>query len=312
MVYMWYNNDLISMDGTQYSKRRLFSDIHKSLGHAMRNWYSTVRIYIQRELSYERDRFPAFSGLAKTLTESYPDQEYLAGLWRADLHRGLLWMPEITEIYQEYIKPRSYGYVAPSWSWAHCPGTIHWLPSIGYDDGISYTPEFELRNANVVTDRLNPYGRVFSAYLELNAKIYELPLGNDNRAYVTKAPDEEKYYLHPVPFQYLLRSDNGEYVAHVHFDWDFWGRLHDDSEYPEAPIDEMRMLLISSCKLNDRVVRPPMNTLLVDPEMMTGLLVMPTGNLQEFIRVGLWYSVTKGLGGRKLWEDIQPRVIKLV
>lgn len=52
--------------------------------------------------------------------------------------------------------------------------------------------------------------------------------------------------------------------------------------------------------------------LFADQRVMFGLLVMPTRNAGEFVRVGLWYSVAKGLGGRRLWEDVQPQIIRLV
>lgn len=87
----------------------------------------------------------------------------------------------------------------------------------------------------------------------------------------------------------------------------------------------MQMLLISSFdgplrrgsdelsfEFNDECLRRGSGKLFADQRVMFGLLVMPTRNAGEFVRVGLWYSVAKGLGGRRLWEDVQPQIIRLV
>ncbi|PTB35683.1 hypothetical protein M441DRAFT_152805 [Trichoderma asperellum CBS 433.97] len=320
MAYMWHEDSMVSMDGTRHDRSQLTLEAHRSMRDAIDQWYTMVRFYVRRKLSYERDRLPALSGLARALGTSFPDLEYLAGLWKADLHRGLFWISGTTQSYREYVKPLKYGYVAPSWSWARRPGPIYWFLGVQFSVGVKYTPEFELRAANVVTDKLNPYGRVFSACLEMSAKIYRMvPLGvdgedssNRRRPCAKEAPEDERLHLHTYPFHYVLRSKQGDYVANLNFDWDVKGFRHDGYGYPDAPLDEMRMLLISSSDLSDGDVHRDLDKALSDQRMMVGLLVMPTRNVDEFVRVGLWYSVAKGLGGSKLWEDIQPQVIRLV
>ncbi|UKZ94412.1 uncharacterized protein TrAFT101_009284 [Trichoderma asperellum] len=320
MAYMWHEESMVSMDGTRHDRSQLTLEAHRSMRDAIDQWYTMVRFYVRRKLSYERDRLPALSGLARALGTSFPDLGYLAGLWKADLHRGLFWISGTTQSYREYVKPLKYGYVAPSWSWARRPGPIYWFLGVQFSVGVKYTPEFELRAANVVTDKLNPYGRVFSACLEMSAKIYRMvPLGVDGedsssrrRPCAKEAPEDERLHLHTYPFHYVLRSKQGDYVANLNFDWDVKGFRHDGYGYPDAPLDEMRMLLISSSDLSDGDVHRDLDKALSDQRMMVGLLVMPTRNVDEFVRVGLWYSVAKGLGGSKLWEDIQPQVIRLV
>ncbi|KAL6900446.1 HET domain-containing protein [Trichoderma evansii] len=313
MAYLWHEDKIVSMDGTRYERLQPALESHKSMRDALNQWYTMIIFYVRRKLSYERDRLPALSGLSRALASSFPDLEYLAGLWKADLHTGLMWISRTTQTYQDYIKPREYGYVAPSWSWARRPDPVNWF----FVD-VEHTPEFELRAANVVTDKLNPYGRVFSAYLELNAKMYKMvPLGEEgedssssssSRPCINKVSEDEKLYWHIYPFHYVLYSKCGNYVATLNLDWDEQGFLHDGYGYLDAPMDEMRMLLISSSDLSDRVMRQEY----YDNRMMAGLLVMPTQNADEFVRVGLWYSLAKGLGGRKFWEDVQPQIIRLV
>jgi hypothetical protein len=53
-------------------------------------WYDLVTKYTACNLSFEHDVFPAISGLARRYNEVFRDK-YLAGLWRKDLIRGLLW-----------------------------------------------------------------------------------------------------------------------------------------------------------------------------------------------------------------------------
>ncbi|KAM3084572.1 hypothetical protein ACMFMF_001926 [Clarireedia jacksonii] len=75
-------------------------------------WYPAVREFSRRSLSFEDDKLPAISALATKL-QNISGDEYLAGLWRNDMLRGLLWStyPTVT-----LVKPPTWR--APSWSWA--------------------------------------------------------------------------------------------------------------------------------------------------------------------------------------------------
>ncbi|KAM0517684.1 hypothetical protein ACHAPE_004657 [Trichoderma viride] len=318
MVYMWYEGHIESMNGTQYryedGAQLTLDAIKSSRQSSMDQWYSMVESYVWRRLSYESDRLPALSGLARAVTNSFPDLEYLAGLWRADLPRGLFWVSTTTQDYEDYIRHRQHEYIAPSWSWAGRPSPIIWC--LG-----GQHPEFELRVANVVTDKLNRYGRVFSACLELDAKMCILVPPEEERedssihkkrCRVKQASGEEKLYPGFSYFPYALRSEHDDYVASLHFDWDREGLLHDGYGCPCAPVDEMRMLLISHFNLTDGYLRRVGIELLADQRVMAGLLVAPTRNAEEFVRVGMWCSLAKRLGGRRFWEHVQPQVVRLV
>jgi len=54
------------------------------------DWLGIVTRYSSRNLTKELDKLPALSGLAHEYQVRWGD-EYLAGLWRKDLWRGLLW-----------------------------------------------------------------------------------------------------------------------------------------------------------------------------------------------------------------------------
>lgn len=82
------------------------------------DWYGLVQTYGGRELTYPADKLPAMSGIAKVFRDQFQD-EYMAGLWRSDIHRGLLWhtLNMFAKVATEYG--------APSWSWASIDGPIY-------------------------------------------------------------------------------------------------------------------------------------------------------------------------------------------
>ena len=79
-------------------------------------WYDLIRQYSTLELTYESDIFPALSGVAGFVQKATGDG-YVAGLWRDDLQRGLLW---------SVVEPgeRLEVWRAPSWSWASVKGGV--------------------------------------------------------------------------------------------------------------------------------------------------------------------------------------------
>lgn len=88
-----------------------------------------------RELSLETDVLPALSGLAHAFEASIRAKgcinrnkdDYLAGIWRDDLARGLLWYPHDSSQTSRYTQ-----YISPTWSWASVKGQVH-FPSEGSD-----------------------------------------------------------------------------------------------------------------------------------------------------------------------------------
>lgn len=74
-------------------------------------WYRIVVDYSHRQLSHPEDKLPALSAVAAEFAHLC-GSEYLAGLWRSNLARDLLWStPEAA--------PRlTKAWCAPSWSWA--------------------------------------------------------------------------------------------------------------------------------------------------------------------------------------------------
>lgn len=81
------------------------------------SWHTIVRHYSFCQLTYDSDKLPAMSGLAREMANLRKDandaeDEYLGGLWRSTLLLDLCWIVDndTAKIPKEYL--------APSWSWA--------------------------------------------------------------------------------------------------------------------------------------------------------------------------------------------------
>ena len=75
-------------------------------------WLGLVVDFCNRQLTYKDDTFPAISGMAKEI-HSITTDTYCAGIWKSDIHRGLLW-----SFHAPLDDTEEESYLAPSWSWA--------------------------------------------------------------------------------------------------------------------------------------------------------------------------------------------------
>lgn len=80
-------------------------------------WHRLVGTYSRRALSYPADKLPAISAVAAEFSKLAKDT-YLAGLWRLNLPRDLLWTT------LEAATHRSKTWRAPTWSWASVDDAI--------------------------------------------------------------------------------------------------------------------------------------------------------------------------------------------
>ncbi|KAI1322533.1 heterokaryon incompatibility protein-domain-containing protein [Xylariaceae sp. FL0255] len=99
------------------------------------SWHNIIENYSSLELSYESDRFPAISGIARRYAYD-KDLTYFAGLWAETLVDDLTWSrlpvkrnrdpagrppPKICGM---VTMPLSSGYNPPTWSWASVIGKV--------------------------------------------------------------------------------------------------------------------------------------------------------------------------------------------
>jgi hypothetical protein len=119
------------------------------------NYYMLVDNYSARQLTKASDKLPAFSGIAQHFQPVLGD--YLAGLWRDDIVRGLWWVKHVGG------EPVS-DYRAPSWSWASVDGPV-WYAACPKKRGPLDVQMLDY--AIRLTNPKNPFGQVRSASLTL-------------------------------------------------------------------------------------------------------------------------------------------------
>ncbi|KAI1344433.1 HET-domain-containing protein [Xylariaceae sp. FL0016] len=113
------------------------------------NWRLLISEYTERQLTRTADKLPALSGVAQIFSVAFDQDQYLAGLWRGDLVRDLLWL-----VYHDAVKIS--GDRAPTWSWTA------WDGGIGYHRGHDQKlqPKCSVLEACAPAAGLNPFGAV--------------------------------------------------------------------------------------------------------------------------------------------------------
>lgn len=81
-------------------------------------WRSFIARYARAKLTYERDRFPAAVGIARTLSELIEDN-FVAGFWEGDIIKSLIMARH------GRIEDVPTTWRAPSWSWASLRAEYH-------------------------------------------------------------------------------------------------------------------------------------------------------------------------------------------
>jgi hypothetical protein len=143
------------------------------------SWRQLVCVYSDSQLTFEKHRLPAISGLARLYAEALGDQ-YLAGMWREDLHISLFWRKiplhhSLPGLIESLEAPQPY--TAPSWSWARQDSHVELgfgvknflLEQLG-----NTRPKFDLIESRCATIGLNSFGEISEGFIILSAKISAL------------------------------------------------------------------------------------------------------------------------------------------
>ncbi|KAF7548915.1 hypothetical protein G7046_g8504 [Stylonectria norvegica] len=98
-------------------------------------WYRLTMEFSGRQLTFDKDRVYALAGLANEMEKALAKyaaiqaieaDSFVAGLWKRELWRGLLWTMVDANYTNEGAK-RSHPLLAPSWSWVSTTGFITYL-----------------------------------------------------------------------------------------------------------------------------------------------------------------------------------------
>jgi len=83
-----------------------------------KSWSQTIEEYSTRKLKFQKDRFPALSGLANKFGAA-TGYTFLAGGWKETVLYDLVWQRDMGPVL------RSSTWFAPSWSWASSSGAVN-------------------------------------------------------------------------------------------------------------------------------------------------------------------------------------------
>ncbi|KAL7820636.1 heterokaryon incompatibility domain-containing protein [Trichoderma gracile] len=272
-------------------------------------WYYPILQYSKKKLTYESDRLPAVSSYAKLIASRSRDT-YLAGLWKNNLHRGLLWKtqrvdrPTFGTLMQTLARPSAY--IAPSWSWASRRGALD------LDNSDEMKLECEILEAKTRARGGDAYGRVRGGHLLVRGKSCGIPGGR-----LRKLPLGTPYM--DMQCEWLALEDE-QYVAQCALDWRLTNEQGNQlSEASGQSIEAIVMLVVSSghTATPSTVSRRPHDWEDKDDvpslEVMHGLLLYPTGKADdEYWRVGLFHSLADEKGGRQYFDRCDERTLRIV
>jgi hypothetical protein len=135
-----------------------------------RLWYELVKEYSPRQFTCIQDRLVAVSGLAKQFGSIIKDDQYVAGLWKRDLLRGLLWHVRGAKLIPSKKTDGNLVPGIPSWSWASVANELI-VNDHARQDG--------LRSFAVIDDVLvdlvdgqNPFGAVRSGRITITGPVF--------------------------------------------------------------------------------------------------------------------------------------------
>ncbi|KAF2147536.1 uncharacterized protein K452DRAFT_8644 [Aplosporella prunicola CBS 121167] len=131
-------------------------------------WIPLVELYTKLNLTYERDRLHALSGLAQYMTENTAEH-YVCGHWKQDLAASLLW--EADNSSGTALRPKRHkDYYVPTWSWASLSrGMIRWPRLLA--PILDELKIIEIQNTPATN---NPFGRSSFGYLKVAGLVKDI------------------------------------------------------------------------------------------------------------------------------------------
>jgi hypothetical protein len=271
-------------------------------------WFSVIRGYSGRKLTYPFDKLPALSSLAGDMKKK-KNWSYLAGIWREKLVWSLLWECidlESDDFYSDIAPVRCEKYRAPSWSWAAGDGAVEWQPP---------HPPKKLREEVLVVEAKtevageDPLGRVTGGSLTLTGKVQHisslassLESGNSFGSFSAAC------------FRVVVKGVN-IMDSYVSIDWssplDVLDRIHEEgvwllllASYPDPHVYSCVYPHASDAEKSD-----------IDCTLMlSGLLLSPIEfeeeELKKFRRVGM-FRIFKKAGGQ-IFRNSQKETIIII
>ncbi|KAH7111132.1 hypothetical protein B0J11DRAFT_599023 [Dendryphion nanum] len=159
---------------TKFKAFSLYLEIYPEISPSekYRLWYELVEDYTPRKFKRIQDRLVAISGLARMFGDMVKDTAYVAGLWKQDLLRGLLWKVRGAKLVPSKLErcaPAPLGKF-PSWTWASVANETvvdvfaktHEIVSIATIDDVSID----------LVDETNPFGMVIRGVITITGPVF--------------------------------------------------------------------------------------------------------------------------------------------
>lgn len=150
------------------------SDYHQALTQSDMSalavqWQQLVQVYSCLHLSFQSDKLPALSGLAKQMAAKRPGARYLAGLWSDSLETDLLWTRWSLRGRRSETDRLPMVVRVPSWSWAKLKVRVD------FPDENARTSKwvfFTILDISTTPETVDPTGKVLGGTLKISGPMF--------------------------------------------------------------------------------------------------------------------------------------------
>ena len=251
-------------------------------------WNAACRDYSRRKLTYQTDKLPALSGLARHFGLRCREDTYVAGVWLSQLPRALFWNVPIRG--RPDVRPPPTESSAPSWSWMSCAGPVE--PSNVEDS--YYVADVATTAVDYQHRTVDQYGELATARLHVCGFVRRITSVMEQ---MTNDPSADAY-------RSLAQLDESRKYRHLYVD----GQLdrdvgygpHGFQQFGEAPDwfhgfapVEYHCLFLAVSQQGPR-----------DDRVLRGLLLESAGELGTYRRVG--HIFFRGRCALKMRYQLQP------
>lgn len=171
MTWRCQSGSFTEQGGYKSQPETLHHDLDREI-YGYSKWETVVQEYTRRSLTQQKDKLVALAGVVEELYRVWHDT-YLAGLWKGDIMRQLLWRTDVNKDPTQGIEPTRISdpqHYYPSWSWGSLSWPVlfyaHWLKD--YDDIAT------LVEAKIIPLGESPFGGVSCARLTIEGPMERL------------------------------------------------------------------------------------------------------------------------------------------
>lgn len=262
---------------------------HRDKEELFRWWLKIVGNFAERRLTFPMDKLPALSGIASFIHQATKG-EYLAGLWRDDLARGLVWSNHqhhgnADRSLEDLVLP----YRAPTWSWARsdCGSAV---PMMDYHTDVRPQLCLEVLSANIELVGGDPFGQVKNACLEIRGKTRRGVIRRNDRR---DRKSLDLFDPEPEGFSgtFGIKADSarfGEHLELLPYQQDDENALEDADDSALAPVPALRHKHENAANYELEVLTLLVSQYEDEYQVQTfGMVLIPDDEGLAYFRVGL-------------------------